>query len=274
MPDRRTGTRVLVALLVLTASAVAAQSRGGWREGARTPYREGMPDQRHGFTFCRLQYTSVRPEPLGMGWSTDYPGSDNNFTSRLEELTKTQVSRWNDGEPGYAVVRPTDQNLFECPFLFASDIGTVGFSEAEATSLRAYLLKGGFLWVDDFWGEEAWDQWEHEIRRVLPNANIVDLTPAHPLFTILYQVLKVPQVPSIQFWRRSGGAISERGAESSEVHLRAILDDHDRLMVLMSHNTDIADGWEREGEDRQFFDAFSPAAYAIGINIALWVMSH
>jgi hypothetical protein len=87
-------------------------------------------------------------------------------------------------------------------------------------------------------------------------------------------VPKIPQVPSINFWRASGGGTSELGAESAEPHLRAIFDEHNRLIVLMSHNTDIADGWEREGEDDQFFFTFSPDSYAVGINVALWVLTH
>ncbi len=84
----------------------------------------------------------------------------------------------------------------------------------------------------------------------------------------------VPQVPSIQYWRRSGGATSERGSGSAVPHLRSIKDQNGRIIVLMSHNTDIADGWEREGEDEAFFFAFSPKAYALGINIILYALTH
>ncbi|HSJ30579.1 MAG TPA: DUF4159 domain-containing protein [Longimicrobiales bacterium] len=233
-----------------------------------------MPEQRGGFTFCRLLYNSVRAEPAGHGWNTDYPASDHNFMLRLSQLTTTDVSRWNDGEPGYAVVRATDRTLFECPFLFASDIGTARLSDEETLLLRQYLMKGGLLWVDDFWGDLAWDFWAETIRRVLPFYEITDLPPDHPLFTTAFVVPAVPQIPSIQFWRRSGGATSERGAASAEPHLRAIRDENGRIMVLMTHNTDIADGWEREGEDDDYFFSFSGDAYALGINIALWALTH
>lgn len=267
---------ILCGALLSVTTVGAAQVPRGWRGGGwrPDPLREGLPDRRGGFTFCRLLYTSVRREPLGHGWNTDYPGSDHNFLLRLSQLTPTPVSRWADGEPGYAVVRATDATLFECPFLFASDVGTVGFSEVEAARLREYLQKGGFLWVDDFWGDRAWEQWVREIERVLPGHVIVDLTPPHPLFATLYRVDAIPQVPSIQFWRRSRGATSEQGRESADPHLRAIFDARGRLLVLMSHNTDVADGWEREGEDDDFFYAFSPDAYALGINVAIWAMTH
>ena len=108
---------------------------------------------------------------------------------------------------------------------------------------------------------------------MLPDHAIVDIGPEHLLMHALYQVSGVPQVPSIQFWRQSGGrSTSERGAESATPHFRGIFDEDGRPMVIMTHNTDIADGWEREGEDDDFFYAFSPEAYALGINIVLYGM--
>ena len=266
---RRLPRLVVAAVLSLAATAAAAQ-QWRWRSA---PLRDGMPDRRAGFMFCRLRYTSVVREANGQGWSTDYPSADNNFMTRLAELTYTPITTWNDGEPGYVVVDATDPALFQCPFLFASDVGTAGFSEAEVLNLRAYLRKGGFLWVDDFWGNRAWARWVGEILAVLPDARIVDIPRHHAIFNTLYLVPETPQVPSIQFWRRSGGQTSERGSESAQPHLRGIFDDHGRLMVLMSHNTDIADGWEREGEDDRFFYSFSPSSYAIGINVVIWAMT-
>ena len=258
--------------LLLSAATLAAQ--GWYREGSGAPIREGLPDRTAGFTFCRLLYQSVRSEANGLGWSTDYPGSDVNFMIRLSQFTTTHISLWNDGEPGHAVVRPTDPTLYECPFLLMSDAGTAGFSEEEVRRLRDFLLKGGFLWADDFWGERAWVHFRGQMERILPGYPVIDIAPDHPLFTAYYQVERVPQVPSIQHWRRSGGETSERGYESAQVHMRGVFDDTGRLLVLMTHNTDISDGWEREGEDDQFFYLFSPEAYAVGLNVAVWMMTH
>ena len=235
--------------------------------------REGAPVHRGAFTFCRLRYDSVRGEPGGQGWSTDYSAAEANFMYRLEEMTHTRVVR-DRGDFAFTVVRLEDDGLFECPFLFASDVGTAGFTSTQAERLRDYLLKGGFLWADDFWGEYAWSNWVAEIGRVLPEYEVVDLEMKHPLFSTGYTVHRIPQVPSIQFWRRSGGATSERGYESETPHMRAIMDESGRILVLMSHNTDIADGWEREGEDDRFFRAFSPESYAVGLNVALWMLTH
>lgn len=227
------------------------------------------------FTFCRLLYNSVRREANGHGWNTDYPGSDYNFMSRLPELTTARPARWHDGQPGFAVVRATQDELYECPFLFMSDVGTAGFNALETVRLRDYLLKGGFIWVDDFWGDWAWEQWASEIGRILPGYAIVDVDPDHMLFNALYDVPEVPQIPSIQWWNRNGReGSSERGSATATPHLRAIFDEEGRPLVLMTHNTDIADGWEREGEDDVFFYLFSPGAYALGINVALYSMSH
>jgi len=252
---------------------------GGWQPN---PDREGLPEAPNGvvdrgFTFCRLLYESVRREPMGHGWNTDYPGSDYNFLERLEELTTTHPARWYDGQPGFAVVRASQDELFECPFLFMSDVGTVGFSSLEVARLREYLLKGGVLYVDDFWGPWAWDSWVDQIGRVLPEYAWVDLDPDHTIMQALYVVPEIPQVPSIQWWRRNGRGrygTSEQGAASETPHLRAIFDDAGNPLVLMTHNTDIADGWEREGEDDEFFYSFSPDAYALGINIILYALSH
>lgn len=269
--------RVATILLILTAAAASAQVMQGMRGYSGRfgrPLREGLPDVRQGFTFCRLLYSSVTREYGGQGWSTDYPAADNNFMVRLAQITGAPLSKWKDGEMGFGVVSASDPKLFECPFLFASDVGTIGLSDPEVKALRSFLLKGGFLWVDDFWGEYAWQQWADQIRVVLPEYAIVDLPMSHPLYSVYYRVTKVPQIPSIQHWRRSGGETSERGMESATPHLRAIMDDQGRIMVLMTHNTDIADGWERETEDEDFFYAFTALGYGVGINVAVWTLTH
>jgi hypothetical protein len=230
------------------------------------------------FAVCRLAYTQVRREEAGGGWRTDYPYGEINLTIRLSEMTRTPVSRTGDHRrPNHYVVRATDDALFECPFVIASDVGTVGLSDEEAARLREYLLKGGFLWVDDFWGTEAWLHWKDQIERALPAAEypIEDVRPDDPIFSSQFVVERVPQITNIGFWRRYGGReTSERGTDSAEVHFRAIRDDHGRIMVVMTHNTDMADSWEREGEDPGFFIQFSPDGYAVGINVLLHALTH
>jgi hypothetical protein len=90
----------------------------------------------------------------------------------------------------------------------------------------------------------------------------------------LYEVKDVEQVSSINFWMRSGGSVSERGSDSPHPNFRAIADEDGRLMVVMAHNTDIPDTWEREGESQEYFDRFSPSGYALGVNIILYALTH
>jgi hypothetical protein len=181
-----------------------------------------------------------------------------------------------DGEPNHLVVRPTDPELFQCPFVMASDPGSAGFSPEDAAGLRDYLLKGGFLWVDDFWGPWAWEAFVDEIGKALPRGEypIKELGPDHPIYRMLFPITAIPQVPSMQFWRMTGGATSEMDEYSAKAHMAAILDKQGRIMVLMTHNTDIADSWEREGDDPQFFFHFSPNGYAVGLNSVLYAMMH
>jgi hypothetical protein len=274
---RHVGHGVTALLLCLAMASVGLAQRrfSRLREGPGVPARFPTAAFEDGaFTHCKVMYRSVRREANGMGWGTDYPYAGINLMTRLSELTKTPISKDADGNPNYWVVRFTDDALFRCPFTMATDVGTLEFDDAEVTRLRAYLLKGGFLWVDDFWGSRAWAQWSAQIHRVLPEYPIADVPPGHPLLRSLYTITGAPQVTSINFWRYSGGATSERGSDSPHANLRMIADDHGRIMVLMTHNTDIGDSWEREGEDREFFLQFSPDGYALGINAALYAMTH
>ena len=273
----RSNRTLAASLLILVLAAALAAAQGRFREG-RFPPRfapASMPDG--AFTFCRLMYESVRREPMGMGWETDYPYGEVNLMTRLSELTKTAISRDHDGQPNHWVVRLTDDALFNCPFTMASDAGTIGLTPPERDRLRQYLLKGGFLWVDDFWGTAAWEHWRAEIARVLPPSEypIQDVTVDDPIMRAQFTVREMPQITNIQFWRGVGGTVtSERGSDSEERHFRVIRDLRGRIIVVMTHNTDIADSWEREGEDPDFFRQFSPAGYAFGINVLLHAMTH
>jgi len=264
---------VVAALLAACASATAQVMRGGSDRRLLAPHREGLPEQRAGFTFCRLWYEAVRGLPSGLGWSTDYPGADHNLMVRLAEFTTADVSVWSDGEPGYAAVRATDPRLFDCPFLFVSDPGTVGLSEEENARLAEFLAKGGFIWFDDMWGSRAWDYWADMIGRVLPGHPIVEMPMAHPLFDTFYHVPEIPQIPAIQHWYRTAGQTSELGYDSAIPRMHGIFDDAGRLMVLVSHNTDVADAWEREGSNEEYFQLFAARGYAIGINVMIWAMT-
>jgi len=182
-----------------------------------------------------------------------------------------------DENPDAVVVRLTDDELFQCPFILMEDAGTAFFSNREVLRLREYLLKGGFLLVSDYHGTESREQFDEEIGRALPHSEypIVDLTPPnHAIWHTHFEVKKVPQMASIQSWRRNGGTIERWNEDGAPATARGIADEHGRLMVVMLHNTDVTDGWERGGEDREYFFRFSPDAYAVGIDVMLYAMTH
>jgi len=226
------------------------------------------------FHFCRVMF---RQDFRGDGgnWSVDYPRADINLSVRLSELTRADVSMKN-GEPNPLLIRLTDDAMFRCPFIMMTEVGSAFFDEKEAARLREYLLKGGFLWADDFWGSYAWEWWVGQFSKVLPPAEypIIDLPMNHPLFSSQFVIQKVPQIASINYWASSGGDTSERGADSKDAHARAVLDKHGNIMVLMTHNTDLGDSFEREGDDPQYFYQMSVPGYAFGINALLYAFTH
>ena len=208
----------------------------------------------------------------GDGWSVDYPRADINLSYRLSELTTTSVSRDARGY-NHAVFQLTDPELYRCPSIMMTEPGGSYFDDDEAAHLRDYLLRGGFLWADDFWGDVAWNNWAEQVGKALPEYQSVDIPLSDALFHMLYQVNAVPQIPSINFWGRSGNT-SERGAESATPHARGIFDGRGNLMVLSTHNTDFGDAFEREGDNRAYFDRFAGVGYAFGINALLYGMTH
>jgi hypothetical protein len=276
---------LLVAVLAASGGYGYAQFRRGDFDGFRGLRGEQgdpaeLPPQLwpdRNLTACHMLYTSTRREPSGAGWRTDYPWGERHLLQRLSELTRTRVSRLSPDVPHSWLVRLTDAALFGCSFLMASDVGTIGLSDEEASRLRLYLEKGGFLWVDDFWGEAAWEQWTREFAKAMPSAEyaIKDVPLTDPIFHSMFEVKKVPQVSNIRFWRASRGQeTSERGAESAIPHFRAVRDKHGRIVAVMTHNTDVSDSWEREGDDPAFFHQFSPDGYALGINVLLYSLTH
>lgn len=280
MRTRRLALGTLIAMVIAATTVTAQIWVGGY--GGRTPPR--FPTATSfggGFNFCRVMFTSDHREK--QGWATDYPGADINFSVRIAELTKIQVKMADDGEggsdPDAVVVRLTDDALFQCPFIFMEDAGTLRFNRNEVQRLQDYLLKGGFLLVSDYHGTWAREQFKEEMARVLPPARfpILNLTPPndHAIWSTMFPVKQLPQMASIATWRRTGGDVIERWNENGAPPAAyGIADQDGRLMVVMVHNTDLPDPWEREGEDRGYFYQFSPDAYAVGIDILLYAMSH
>src|SRR4051794_32062708 len=272
--------RIAVALAValLVASVAAAQLRQRGRYGfSQRPLRYAETEDFDGtFQFCRIVFRQA-PNGDGGNWSVDFPRADENLSIRLSELTKTPVGFDADAMPKNLLVSLRDPSaLSHCAFIMMTEVGSLYLDDQEVANLRDYLLKGGFLWADDFWGSRAWALFEDNIHRVLPSGvyPIVDLPIEHPLFHEQMAVQKIPQIPSINFWGGPGGSTSERGADSAVPHARAILDEHKRVMVFITHNTDFGDSFEREGDSRAYFLEFSVPGYALGVNVLLYALTH
>lgn len=252
------------------------RGRGGGGYGGRgyipIPERDIFPG--NVFTFCRVQYDSD-PRGRGGGWRTDYNASDVNFSTRLEQLTTIRVNRDHAGKIQHAVIRLTDDDLYNYPFLYLIEPGALMFSEEEVVVLRSYLLRGGFLMVDDFWGEREWENFEYEFSRVLPPDEypMTQLPLSHEIFHCVFDLKKYPQVPSAGHWLSSG--LTYEREDATQVHYRGVHDKQGRLMAIICHNTDLGDGWERENWDESYFREMSVKyAYPMGVNIVVYAMTH
>ncbi len=268
-----------IGVTILTSAAAAQfQGRRGGRGGrfGYGPQVGANPSYDGAFMFCRIMFRNASNGD-GAGWYVDYPRADQNLSFRLSELTVTSVSRNALGDFNHAVLRLTDEaTLSHCPFIMMTEPGGTYFDDDEAAGLRKYLQKGGFLWADDFWGEYAWEHWVVEIRKALPSGDypLIDVPMDHALFHTLYDVREIPQIPSIGFYLGTGGQTSERGRDSAVPHVRAITDRDGHVMVVMTHNTDFGDAFEREGESRDYFEHFAGPGYAFGIDVLVYAMTH
>ncbi len=266
-------------LLGVVSVCVAQRGRGGrgWGRGPQTieegrlaagiekwPVKEGFLHDT--FTFARVEYSSGWG---GNGWRTDFPDSDLNFSLRLQQLTSLKVN------PDPVVVKLSDEELFNYPFVYMIEPGGIHLFPEEVAGLRRYCLNGGFMMVDDFWGDREYNVFYHQIKRAFPDREVEELPITHEIFHNVYDLDEKPQIPSIG-WMYDGNTWEVRkGPSAREVHFRAIKDDDGRIMVLICHNTDLGDGWEREGSNREYFEKFSvKKAYPMGINIVTYAMTH
>jgi hypothetical protein len=265
---------LLVAVLLFASLAVAQRRRGFGGGGYERPAEYAhLEDFDGGFQFCRLVFRQS-PAGDGAGWNVDWPRADMNLSTRLAEITRTHITM-DDGVPKTELINPgMVDEMAKCPFIMMTEPGTAYFTPEEAKNLREYLLRGGFLWADDFWGPDAWDFFENSLRQVLPSSSypIVDLPRDHTIFHQVLDASTVPQIPGIGYWD-GRNATNERGP-STAPNIRAINDEHGRVMVLMTHDTDFGDSYEREAENPEYFMKFSVPGYAFGINVIVYAMTH
>lgn len=279
--------RRLLVIAVLIASglsvAVAQRGRYGWGRRGRTmgPHNErnGVPTWEVNqdfpgdlFTFVRIRYDSVGG--WGGKWATDYRDSELNFSLRLHQLTTLKVN------PEPIVLDLTDPQLFDYPFIYIIEPGNLYFSDDEAKALRKYCLNGGFLMVDDFWGEDQYQNFAGQLRKAFPKRTPTEVPLEHEIFHNVYDLKEKPQIPAIGHARQGPGGVIETWERSwnndtRTPHYRGLYDDDGRIMVFICHNTDLGDGWEREGQNEWYFKEFSvKKAYPLGINIVTYAMTH
>ena len=270
---------IIVALLVLTVVGVCSAQRWGRRrrsardDQGRIVDRRGVAEwsnaeafEEDTFRFVRIAYRSWAGGWGRERWDTDGPDSDLNFSFRLQQLTSIKVN------PEPIVLTLTDPRLFDYPFIYIVEPGYMTLGDDEAEALRRYLLNGGFLMVDDFWGEEEWFNFYEEMKRVFPDRDAEEVPLSHEIFHCVYDLQEKPQIPSINV--AAAGRTYER-SDAQVPHYRAFYDDDGRMVAFICHNTDLGDGWEREGVAEWYFREFSEKkAYPVGINIVTYAMTH
>jgi hypothetical protein len=224
------------------------------------------------WTFVRIQYHAwpeaderYRRDFGSEPWAIDSPSAEQNLSRRLRTTTSVLV---HDPIVGLELDDPT---LFEHPWIYFVEPGTLHLTDAEVPILREFLLRGGTATFDDFHGPLEWDNLERELARVFPDRPVVDLQPPHPIFNCFYQVPNYPQIPGLGSFLN--GRTWEKGGFVP--HLRTILDDRNRPMVMINWNTDMGDGWEwSNAEQYPGYIKFTADAYRMEINEIVYSLTH
>ncbi len=246
------------------------------------------------FYFTRLMYTDTRglgPAPgqsiptdfehghsLGDrlsrfygAWLTDTWDADYQYMWGIQRLTNTRVYLRPHPLP---IMSP---ELFKYPYVYAVEVGQMELSQQEADRMREYLLRGGFWHCDDFWGLRQWDQFAEQIHKIFPDREIVDLPLTHEIFHTFFDINEILQPPNdgnARFYTYSGGRTPTwEQPDDTEPRVRAVLDDHGRVMVLITYNSDFGDAWEWM-DDPEYPSKFTTYAYRLGLNSIIYAMSH
>ena len=262
MPGRRyvVGTAMALALL---AGAVAV-GQDFWAEPAAEPQAKGADAEFH---FIRVEYTDLYASRRRRGWwMQDWPAAEIHFAQGIRRLTLIDV-----GEGRHVPL--TDDRIFEYPWVYATQVGYWDLSEAETDRLREYLLRGGFLMVDDFYGPQDWEVFRQSMLRVFPERPIVEIEEGDAVLHVLYDVDQRIQIPGLRhLWRGPGGGTMVQPNDTPP-HWRGIYDDQGRLLVAINFNMDIGDAWEH-ADMPEYPEPMTALAYRFGINYILYAMTH
>lgn len=222
-------------------------------------------DQGGEFNFVRVRFDTYYSSGFRGGpWAIDFPDADRNFLRGVSRLTNVRVM----SDP--IVLDLAEEKIFDYPFLYMLEVGQGGgllLSVSEIENLREYLLRGGFLLIDDFWGQQQWDNFYSSFRQVFPGREIIELDPSHEIFHVYYDIDGPQMIPALF---RSDD-FGEQGINSASNH--AILDDAGRIMVLINWNSDMGDGWEHTYHP-EYPTRYANSAYQMGINYLIYSMTH
>ena len=246
------GGILLGAVLLLTLTAA----------GDESPALTNWPTSE--FDFVRMYYTDGRyGGGWGRSWRTDFPEAEYHFSMGVSRLTRVDL----DGQ--YRQVRLTDDSLFNFPWLYAVEVGRWYLDDTDAARLREYLLRGGFLMVDDFHGTLQWAAFWESMQRVFPDRQWVEITEEDPVMHVLYDLNERIQIPGI-YPLLQGRTYEQDGYVP---HWRGIYDDDDRLMVAINFNMDLGDAWEH-ADDPRYPEPMTALAYRFAVNYVVYAMTH
>ncbi|MCI0338204.1 MAG: DUF4159 domain-containing protein [Acidobacteria bacterium] len=258
--------RAVVLLMLLLCISLLSSSVQSQRFPSRSDFRRpknSLKDSnlRGEFTFARLRYDSYGWE----GWTTDYPKADQQFIYGLRSWVRSRLEI--SDEP--TAVSVDEKEIFQHPFIYIVEPGHMVLSEKDAANLREYLLRGGFLMLDDFWGSWEYENVREQLHKVFPEHQIRELPLDHPIFHCYFDIDEVLQVP--QFFNYLRGRTHER--DGYVPHYMAITDENNRVMVFIARNTDNGDAWEWI-DDPRYPLKYGLGAYRLGMNCIVYAMTH
>jgi Domain of unknown function (DUF4159) len=214
------------------------------------------------FTFARLRYNSY----YRRSWTTDYPKADEQFIYGLRSWVRSGLKI--SDEP--TSVSMNEDEIFQLPFIYVVEPGYMELSGEDAANLREYLLRGGFMMLDDFWGTDEWENVREQLRKVFPEYQIRELSLDHPVFHCYFDIEEVLQVPQVSNYIYYGRTHEQDGYVP---YYMGISDENDRLMVFIARNADNGDAWEWI-DDPRYPLKYGLGAYRLGMNVIVYAMTH
>ncbi len=262
--------RIVFFAIVLGAVSLVIYAQKPFREFPGAEY-ENFPlppdwQERTEFTRARLNYPSITMGRRRWNyWTIDYPRSDRHLLAGIRRLTRIHTRSVEQ----VVDLDDADDDAFNWPFMYAVEVGHWDLTDHQCKKLREFLLKGGFLMVDDFHGTQEWDIFMASMQRIFPDRPVVDLDNKEAIFHVLYDLDERFQVPGAQ-WFQSGRTYEKDGFEP---RWRGIFDDKGRLLVVICHNMDLGDAWEWS-DDPKYPEKWASLAYRIAVNYTIYAMTH